>query len=233
MIISKSKNIIAFCTAVIVIIFTLAFDFYMFKYYLPNLQVKENRKNGEIVSIEYNGDVYYPTELYFASNTEFILGDKICEKPNLILPRAYYSLENDEDNVFLYQSVFRDSKMFTKDRTIYKTDDLKCGNITSVLITKNSSPKMKRFVDEDNIVYFCKSLENYKDDEYEAKTFTKNTGYWYYISFSYSGSAVCPNSNIIIGNYDGEYYLSTDISDYTFTGVPIKNEQLTHLLDLM
>lgn len=40
MIISKSKNIIAFCTAVIVIIFALAFDFYMFKYYLPNLQVK-------------------------------------------------------------------------------------------------------------------------------------------------------------------------------------------------
>lgn len=66
MIILKSKNIIAFCTAVIVIIFTLAFGFYMFKYYLPNLQIKENRKNGEIVSIEYNGDVYYPTELYFA-----------------------------------------------------------------------------------------------------------------------------------------------------------------------
>ena len=196
MIISKSKNIIAFCTAVIVIIFTFAFDFYMFKYYLPNLQVKENRKNGEIVSIEYNGDVYYPT-------------------------------------VFLYQSVFRDSKMFTKDRTIYKTDDLKCGNITSILITKNSSPAVKQFVDEDSIVYFCKSLENYKVDEYEAKTFTKNTGYWYYISFSYSGSAVCPNSNIIIGGYDGEYYLSTDISDYTFTGVPIKNEQLTHLLDLI
>lgn len=233
MIISKSKKIIAFCMTVIVIIFTLAFDFYIFKYYLPNLQVKENRKNGEIVSIEYNGDIYYPTELYFASNTEFILGDKICEKPNLIFPRAYYLLENDEDNVFLYQSVFRDSKMFTKERTIYKTDDLKCGNITSVLITKNSSPAVKQFVDEDNIVYFCKSLENYKVDEYEAKTFTKNTGYWYYISFSYSGSAVCPNSNIIIGSYDGGYYLSTDISDYTFTGVPIKNEQLTHLLDLM
>lgn len=128
---------------------------------------QRKQKNGEIVSIEYNGDVYYPTELYFASNTEFILGDKICEKPNLILPRAYYSFENNEDN------------------------------------------------------------------EHEAKTFTKNTGYWYYISFSYSGSAVCPNSNIIIGNYDGKYYLSTDISDYTFTGVPIKNEQLTHLLDLM
>ncbi len=230
---SKSKKIIAFFTAVIVIIFTLVFDFYMFNYYLPNLQVKENRKNGEIISVEYNGDVYYPTELYFVSNTEFILGDKICEKPNLILPRAYYLLENDEDNMFLYQSVFRDSKMFTKDRAIYKTDDLKCGNITSVLITKNSSPTVKQFVDDGDVIGFCKSLENYKVDKYEAKTFTKNTGYWYCISFSYSGSAVCPNSNIIIGNYDGGYYLSTDISDYTFTGVPIKNEQLTHLLDLM
>ena len=230
---SKSKKIIVFFTAVIVIIFTLVFDFYMFKYYLPNLQVKENRKNGEIISVEYNGDIYYPTEFYFASNTEFILGDKICEKPNLILPRAYYSLENDEDNMFLYQSVFRDSKMFTKDRIIYKTDDLKCGNITSVLITKNSSPTVKQFVDDGDVIGFCKSLENYKVDECEAKTFTKNTGYWYYISFSYSGSAVCPNSNIIIGNYDGGYYLSTDISDYTFTGVPIKNEQLTHFLDLM
>lgn len=230
---SKSKKIIAFFTAITVIIVTVIFDFYMFKYYLPNLQVKENRKNGEIVSIEYNGDVYYPTEFYFASNIEFILGDKICEKPNLILPRAYYLLENDEDNMFLYQSVFRDSKMFTKDRTIYKTDDLKCGNITSVLITKNSSPTVKQFVDDGDVIGFCKSLENYKVDEYEAKTFTKNTGYWYYISFSYSGSAVCPNSNIIIGNYDGKYYLSTDISDYTFTGVPIKNEQLTHLLNLM
>lgn len=230
---SKSKKIIAFFTAITVIIVTVIFDFYMFKYYLPNLQVKENRKNGEIISVEYNGDIYYPTEFYFASNTEFILGDKICEKPNLILPRAYYLLENDEDNMFLYQSVFRDSKMFTKDRTIYKTDDLKCGNITSVLITKNSSPTVKQFVDDGDVIGFCKSLENYKVDEYEAKTFTKNTGYWYYISFSYSGSAVCPNSNIIIGNYDGEYYLSTDISDYIFTGVPIKNEQLTHLLDLM
>lgn len=230
---SKSKKIIAFFTAITVIIVTVIFDFYMFKYYLPNLQVKENRKDGEIVSIEYNGDVYYPTELYFASNTEFILGDKVCEKANIILPRAYYSLENDEDNMFLYQSVFRDSKMFTKDRTIYKTDDLKCGNITSVLITKNSSPTVKQFVDDGDIIGFCKSLENYKVDEYEAKTFTKNIGYWYYISFSYSGSAVCPNSNIIIGNYDGGYYLSTDISDYTFTGVPIKNEQLTHFLDLM
>lgn len=230
---SKSKKIIAFFTAKTVIIVTVIFDFYMFKYYLPNLQVKENRKDGEIISVEYNGDIYYPTELYFASNTEFILGDKVCEKANIILPRAYYSLENDEDNMFLYQSVFRDSKMFTKDRTIYKTDDLKCGNITSVLITKNSSPTVKQFVDDGDIIGFCKSLENYKVDEYEAKTFTKNIGYWYYISFSYSGSAVCPNSNIIIGNYDGEYYLSTDISDYTFTGVPIKNEQLTHLLDLM
>ena len=181
---SKSKKIIAFLTAVIVIIFTLAFDFYMFKYYLPNLQVKENRKNGEIISVEYNGDIYYPTEFYFASNTEFILGDKICEKPNLILPRAYYLLENDEDNMFLYQSVFRDSKMFTKDRTIYKTDDLKCGNITSVLITKSSSPTVKQFVDDGDVIGFCKSLENYKVDEYEAKTFSKNTGYWYYISFS-------------------------------------------------
>ncbi|WP_294778444.1 hypothetical protein [uncultured Eubacterium sp.] len=151
----------------------------------------------------------------------------------MILPRAYYLLENDEDNMFLYQSVFRDSKMFTKDRTIYKTDDLKCGNITSVLITKNSSPTVKQFVDDGDVIGFCESLENYKVDECEAKTFTKNTGCWYYISFSYSGSAVCPNSNIIIGNYDGEYYLSTDISDYTFTGVPIKNEQLTHLLNLM
>lgn len=230
---SKSKKIIAFFTAKTVIIVTVIFDFYMFKYYLPNLQVKENRKDGEIISVEYNGDIYYPTELYFASNTEFILGDKVCEKANIILPRAYYSLENDEDNMFLYQSVFRDSKMFTKDRTIYKTDDLKCGNITSVLITKNSSPTVKQFVDDGDIIGFCKSLENYKVDEYEAKTFTKNIGYWYYISFSYSGSAVCPNSNIIIGSYDGKYYLSTDISDYTFTGVPIKNEQLTHLLDLM
>lgn len=230
---SKSKKIIAFFTAVIVIIFTLVFDFYMFKYYLPNLQVKENRKNGEIISVEYNGDIYYPTDMYFASATEFILGDKVCEKANIILPRAYYLLKNDEDNMFLYQSVFRDSKMFTKDRTIYKTDDLKCGNITSVLITKNSSPTVKQFVDDGDVIGFCKSLENYKVDECEAKTFTKNTGYWYYISFSYSGSAVCPNSNIIIGNYDGEYYLSTDISDHTFTGVPIKNEQLTHLLDLM
>lgn len=230
---SKSKKIIAFFTAITVIIVTVIFDFYMFKYYLPNLQVKENRKNGEIISVEYNGDIYYPTDMYFASATEFILGDKVCEKANIILPRAYYLLKNDEDNMFLYQSVFRDSKMFTKDRTIYKTDDLKCGNITSVLITKNSSPTVKQFVDDGDVIGFCKSLENYKVDEYEAKTFTKNTGYWYYISFSYSGSAVCPNSNIIIGNYDGKYYLSTDISDYTFTGVPIKNEQLTHLLDLM
>lgn len=230
---SKSKKIIAFFTAITVIIVTVIFDFYMFKYYIPNLQVKENRKDGEIISVEYNGDVYYPTDMYFASSTKFILGDKVCEKANIILPRAYYSLENDEDNVFLYQSVFRDSKMFTKDRTIYKTDDLKCGNITSVLITKNSSPAVKQFVDDGDIIGFCKSLENYKVDEYEAKTFTKNTGYWYYVSFSYSGSAVCPNSNIIIGSYDGEYYLSTDISDYTFTGVLIKNEQLTHLLDLM
>lgn len=230
---SKSKKIIAFFTAITVIIVTVIFDFYMFKYYLPNLQVKENRKNGEIISVEYNGDIYYPTDMYFASATEFILGDKVCEKANIILPRAYYLLKNDEDNMFLYQSVFRDSKMFTKDRTIYKTDDLKCGNITSVLITKNSSPTVKQFVDDGDVIGFCKSLENYKVDECEAKTFTKNTGYWYYISFSYSGSAVCPNSNIIIGNYDGEYYLSTDISDHTFTGVPIKNEQLTHLLDLM
>lgn len=229
----KSKKIIAFLTAITVIIVTVIFDFYMFKYYIPNLQVKENRKDGEIISVEYNGDIYYPTDMYFASATEFILGDKVCEKVNIILPRAYYLLENDEDNMFLYQSVFRDSKMFTKDRTVYKTDDLKYGNITSVLITKNSSPTVKQFVDDGDVIGFCKSLENYKVDEYEAKTFTKNTGYWYYISFSYSGSAVCPSSNIIIGNYDGEYYLSTDISDRTFTGAIIQNEQLIQILNSM
>lgn len=229
----KSKKIVAFFTAITVIIVTVIFDFYMFKYYIPNLQVKENRKGGEIISIEYNGDIYYPTDMYFASATEFILGDKVCEKANVILPRAYYLLENDEDNMFLYQSVFRDSKMFTKDRTVYKTDDLKYGNITSVLITKNSSPTVKQFVDDGAVIGFCKSLENYKVDESKTKTFAKNTGCWYYISFSYSGSAVCPSSNIIIGNYDGGYYLSTDISDYTFTGVNIKNEQLIQILNSM
>ncbi len=34
---SKNKKIIAFFTAITVIIVTVIFDFYMFKYYLPNL----------------------------------------------------------------------------------------------------------------------------------------------------------------------------------------------------
>ncbi len=213
---------------IVLVIVVASFSAYS---YAIGCKVKENNDGGIITSVEYDGKKYYKMN-GGAKYYEFIVDEKISYKYNPILPRTYYTIENDENNDFIYQGVFGESNLYTC-LPISKSADLKCGEITSVLIHQLGHTDKKRFVNDKNLIYFAKYLSELDTSRYETESFKKNTGEWFYIYFSYDNLPVCSIDNILIGYYDGKYYLKTDITDYTFTGVPIKNDAMESILNIL
>ena len=196
--------------------------------YARGYKVKENNDNGIITSIEYDGKKYHRMNGE-AKYYEFIVDEKISYKYNPILPRTYYTIENDENNDFIYQSVFGGSELYTC-LPISKSDDLKQGEITAVLIEKLGYETKKQFENDKEVIDFAKYLSELDTSWYETETFKKNTGKWFYIYFSYDNLPVCSNQSVLIGCYNGKYYLKTEVTDYTFTGAYIENEALERVL---
>lgn len=199
--------------------------------YVRDYKVKENNDNGIITSIEYDGKKYHRMNGE-AKYYEFIVDEKISYKYNPILPRVYYTIKNDENNDFIYQSVFGGSELYTC-LPISKSDDLKQGEITAVLIEKLGYETKKQFENDKEVIDFAKYLSELDTSRYETESFKKNTGEWFYIYFSYDNLPACSIDNILIGYYDGKCYLKTDVTDYTFTGVPIKNDAMESILNIL
>lgn len=219
------KKIVVSLMIVVAIIIT---SFSVYKYAI-GYKVKEHSEDGIITSIEYAGKQYHRMNGE-AKYYEFIIDEKISYKYNPILPRAYYTIKNDENNNFIYQSVFGGSELYTC-LPISKSDDLKQGEITAVLIEQLGYETKKQFVYDKEVIDFAKYLSELDTSWYETDSFKKNTGKWFYIYFSYDNLHVCSNNNVLIGYYDGKYYLKTDVTDYTFTGVYIENEAMERMLD--
>lgn len=218
------KIVISLLIAVAIII--ASFSLYN---YARGYKVKENNDDGIITSIEYDGKQYHRMKGE-AKYYEFIIDEKISYKYNPILPRTYYTIKNDENNDFIYQSVFGGSELYTC-LPISKSDDLKQGEITAVLIEKLGYETKKQFVYDKEVIDFAKYLSELDTSWYETEAFKKNTGSWFYIYFSYDNLPVCSNNSVLIGYYDGKYYLKTDVTDYTFTGVHFENEAMERVLN--
>lgn len=189
--------------------------------------VKEHIEDDVLTTIEYNGKTYHQMK----SGARYILktDEKIAQKPNILLPRTYYTLKNDPDNNFVYLSVFGDSRLFTS-LSLSNSDDLKQGEITSVLVYQNGWNHKKELVDDSEIVEYAKHLKNYRIEEnQEIIEIEAGNAESYSIYFAYDNLPVCANEHISLLCYNSEYYLVIDTMDHKWNTIRIDCDKLENI----
>lgn len=183
---------------------------------------------------EYNGIEYHKMDGE-AKYYSFITDEKLYTDKNLLFPHTYYTLKNDDKNQFIYVTAFRDHILYTS-LPISKLEAPLQKDVTGLIIERSASETKKVYYDNADVINAFVNLNVINDiSDNFTETFTKNThNGWYYIYYANDNLPICSIVDYLtIGCYDNRYFLSTEITDNTFTGWEITDKVIIETLNSM
>ena len=185
-------------------------------------------------NFEYNGIEYHKMKGE-AKYYSFITDEKVYTDKNLLLPHSYYTLKNDDKNQFIYVTAFNDHTLYTS-LPVSELEAPLQKEVTGVIMEKSAAETKKVYCDNVEAINAFVNLNVINSiSNNMTETFTKNThNGWYYIYFANDDLPVCSIIDYLtIGCYDNRYFLSTEITDNTFTGWEITDKVIIDTLNSM